>query len=679
MIAQHLTSAFVSAALVAAGLAGPGLEDEGSADRVPDSPANIVASAVSAEVTGREEAGDDAPAVRAVRVTAEGSSTVISIAAGEDATVEDFLLSDPTRLVVDVEQARHALSRTNYSVGRRGIVRLRTSQCRDGVVRLVFELTRRPQYRLDRSGGEVRIRFRNPAGSFSAWSTGGGASTQVAGDVPDPSAQVASASGEGVAIPGPGGDAAEAAESVDGISVTGSDPAPRRQQQRIPRITVTYDEATVQDVLAGFSEFAGVSMVPSPEAAQQTVRGITIENKPWDEALDAILASQGLGWDRLQSGIIVVDELGALRSRDTLQTETRVFRINYAGADSVAEALRNIATPDRGQVVSYGGTNSVIVTDTPPAVARMDSLVNVLDQQTTQVAIEAKIIFVDRTRTNQLGITYDLKDQAPTSGFNRPVPVGGVDPPDSYFGDEQPDGGDGDGGQQGGQQQQQQLAPFAVDLGGSSLAAAANANDQVESPALQILANTIIGGFSLTTFLDALESHQLSDVQATPSIKVVDNQEARIQVGQRTPIRVLEPSAQLQQAQVNVQFEETGIILETTPHVTNNNQVLLDLHAERSGITEAPSDLGFAFDTQEGDTRLLLDNGETGVIGGLTLSDVSRSETGIPILMDLPLLGNLFRTTSETEVQQDLIILVTPRIVGTSPEATTETAPSPMQ
>jgi type II secretory pathway component GspD/PulD (secretin) len=159
---------------------------------------------------------------------------------------------------------------------------------------------------------------------------------------------------------------------------------------------------------------------------------------------------------------------------------------------------------------------------------------------------------------------------------------------------------------------------------------------------------------------------------------VADNHQARIQVGERTPIRVLEPSAQLQNAQVNVQFEDTGIILEVTPHVTNNNQILLDLMAERSAInTDVAADLGFTFDKQVGESRLLLSDGETAVIGGLTLSSVTRQETGIPGLMNIPLLGSLFRTTSETEQKQDLIILVTPHIVGGPPPAGGQAAVAP--
>jgi type IV pilus assembly protein PilQ len=202
-----------------------------------------------------------------------------------------------------------------------------------------------------------------------------------------------------------------------------------------------------------------------------------------------------------------------------------------------------------------------------------------------------------------------------------------------------------------------------VDLTGESIAALANANDRVLAPSLQILASTAFGNFSLSAFLEALEQHQLSDVQAAPSIQVVDNHNARIQVGEETPIRVLEQGGQTAGATVNVQFKDTGIILDVTPHITNNNQVLLDVSAERSAVQTDLPDVGFNFTTQFGQTRLLLDDGETMVIGGLTLSEVDRNESGIPFLMDIPLLGALFRTTNNTERKQDLIILVTPRIV----------------
>ena len=375
--------------------------------------------------------------------------------------------------------------------------------------------------------------------------------------------------------------------------------------------------------------------------------------------MNAILSAHNLGWHTTESGIIVVDWIENLQARDQLLSETRVIRINYARADSVAEALRHLATPNRGQVVAFSGSNTVIVTDAPSVVARMDTIVASLDRRLPQVAIEAKIVFVDRTDVQQLGIVYDLKERDGAfveQGLNELIAAPDPNEPPQlvdYDGDGVPD-----------EAFFRQTNETLVNLGGDAIAALANANDRPLLPALQILTSVAFGEFSLFAFLDALESHQLSDVQAAPSIQVVDNAHARIQVGERTPIRVLEAGAQTEAARVNVQFEDTGIILDVTPHVTNNNQIRLELMAERSGLKLGLSDVGFVFEKQIGETTLLLEDGETAVIGGLTLSEASRSESGIPGLMHLPWIGALFRSTKENEVKQDLIILVTPHIIG---------------
>jgi len=575
--------------------------------------------------------------LREVQIAPSGAETEITVFVQGDVSVHDFMLSEPARLILDVEGANHALERHSYeSIGRGGVIRLRSSQFQSNVVRLVFDLTRELEYTVVRQGGGVQVRFQNPGEAFSRWSTN---LTAVAAGEPagPPSAEART----------------EAPVVPSAFPNAGSAP-----QQAQPRISVAYDSASMLDVLGGFSEFAGVSIVPNGEAAGATVRGIDIRNQPWDIALSAILSAQGLGWQTGESGIIVVDRLENLKARDDLLTETRVMRINYASADSVAETLGNLVTPERGQVVSYSGTNSVIVTDAPSVVARMDSLVRSLDKRMPQVAIEAKIVFVDRTDVQELGIVYDLKERDGgfiEQGLNDQIAV-----PDP---NEPPQLVDTDGDGIPDQAFFERTNETLVNVGGDAVAALANANDRIASPALQILTAVAFGDFSLFAFIEALEQHSLSDVQAAPSIQVVDNARARIQVGERTPIRVLEAGAQTTEATVNVQFEDTGIILEVTPHVTNNNQILLDLSAERSGLQVGLADVGFIFEKQIGQTRLLLDDGETAVIGGLTLSEVSRSESGIPGLMNIPLLGKLFRTTKENEVKQDLIILVTPHIV----------------
>jgi len=267
-------------------------------------------------------------------------------------------------------------------------------------------------------------------------------------------------------------------------------------------------------------------------------------------------------------------------------------------------------------------------------------------------------VFVDRTDVQELGIVYDLKER--DAGFVEQGINDAIAVPDP---NEPPQLVDTDGDGLPDQAFFKRTNETLVNLGGDAIAALANANDRLTAPALQILTAVTFGEYSLFSFIEALESHQLSDVQAAPSIQVVDNHRARIQVGERTPIRVLERGAQSEEATINVQFEDTGIILDVTPQVTNNNQVRLELSAERSGLQVGLSDVGFVFEKQIGETTLLLDDGETAVIGGLTLSEVSRSESGIPGLMNIPLLGNLFRTTKENEVKQDLIILVTPHII----------------
>ena len=551
--------------------------------------------------------------VQEVRISPSGDETEIAVIKNGDVEIRDFILRDPARLILDVHGAVNELPEGPFEgIGRGGIVRLRSSQFRDDVVRLVFDLASPAAYQTADDGDRYTVRFTNPGGSLEPWSSESVMAGTVAmtDRVPEP---------------------------TRAPSRTMS-PAVTQDATRLERITVAYDSASMLEVLAGFSEFAGVSIVPSSDAAAMNVQGVDIRNQRWDVALDAILASQGLGW-RLQSeGILIVDKLEGIRARDTLQTETRVFKINYASADSVASTLERLATPNRGQVVPYLGANSVIVTDAPSVVARMDSLIRNLDVKTPQVSIEAKIIFVDRTDVMELGIIYDLKDMQGNS-LNRVIGV-----PDPLNPGEITNG-------------------TLVDLAGNSVAALANANDRVLAPSLEILASVAFGDFSLTAWLQALEQHKLSDVQAAPTIQVVDNHHARIQVGEKTPVRVLDAGTGNTQAQATVQYEDTGIILDVTPHITNNNQILLDVSAERSGIQTDIPDVGFTFLKQVGQTRLLLDDGETMVIGGLTLSQVDRTETGIPFLMDLPVLGALFRTTKNSERKTDLIILVTPHIV----------------
>ncbi|HEV8178525.1 MAG TPA: hypothetical protein VGP44_12675, partial [Gemmatimonadales bacterium] len=271
-----------------------------------------------------------------------------------------------------------------------------------------------------------------------------------------------------------------------------------------------------------------------------------------------------------------------------------------------------------------------------------------LDIRTPQVSIKAKIVFVDRTDIEELGIKYDLGSS--TQFFNQLVQR-----PD-------PNGASG---------QNYKPEVNIVDVGGNSVSGIGNASGTIVGSALDLVFSTALGGFKLTSFLSALERQDLSDIQAEPVITTLDNRKADILVGEETPVRVVDAGGQAGAATSTVQFKETGIRLTVTPHVTSNRQISMELHTERSAIQEVTAgDIGFIFSTQRADNQLLVNDGETAVIGGLTVTEVTNSRSGIPLLSGLPIIGKLFSFSSSKENRRDLIILVTPRIIddGGSPQ-----------
>ena len=384
-----------------------------------------------------------------------------------------------------------------------------------------------------------------------------------------------------------------------------------------------------------------------------------IKNQPWDLAFAAVLESQGLTYQILEGGIInVLDKADFARADSTVPVETRLVRINYAKATSLVPAVQSIVSSGRGKVVADTSHNALVITDTRNRINDIEQFVRGLDIRTPQVSIQAKIIFVDRTDIEQMGVKYDLGSQ--TQFFNslvqRPIPSSAA-----------PGAPNPNGVPTGSVPTQFYSADqTVVDLGGNSLSATGNASQAVINPALNLIFSTAIGNFDLTAFLQALQSLSLDDIQAEPTITTLDNRPAQILVGDRVPIRVIDASAGAGVANAptaTVSFEQTGINLRVTPHVTANRQILMEVHAERSNVVPASVDIGFTFQTQQADNQILVSDGETAVIGGLTVTEVTVSKTGIPFLIDLPIVGKLFGFTNQQETRRDLLILITPHII----------------
>jgi type IV pilus assembly protein PilQ len=553
--------------------------------------------------------------VTAVSLAPAAGKAEVVIAVRGAVDVKDFLLTSPDRLVLDVVGATLGQNAPAvYDGVKRGVVTdLRYSQFRPDVVRIVLDLDGPTTYKVQRAGDAIRVAF-GPAARFQAW-TSKEAHEELVDEAP----------------------AAPSSKRPEvGVALTRAAAAARADE---PRITVTWDRASIADVVAGFAAFSGRTIILGKDVKGEVTA--EVKNQPWPMAFQAVLASQGLSAQEMSGGIIRVDAPSVLSALDSLEPlETSVVRVNYAQAGSLSKTVESILTKGRGRVVADTASNALIITDTRSRLTGVTEFVRGLDVRTPQLSIQAKIIFVDRTDIEALGLKYDLGDSH--QFFNKLVQR--TDPSTGQ--------------------------PFepnvnVVDLGGNSVSAIGNADAIVKNSALDLIYSTTIGGFALTTFLSALETSQLADIQAEPVISTLDNRQADILVGEETPVRVIDASAASgnDAPRANVQMKETGIRLTVTPHVTNNRQILMQLHTERSALQIlAETDLGFNFAKQKADNQLLVNDGETAVIGGLTVTEVNKTRSGIPLLSGLPIVGKLFSNTQESERRRDLIILVTPRI-----------------
>ncbi|HWV56133.1 MAG TPA: AMIN domain-containing protein [Longimicrobiales bacterium] len=645
-----------------------------------------------------------ASVVQGVRVAPMDDLTEVVIEIDGAATASAFTLSNPDRLVLDLEGAGHAIGRDQFTgIERGGVRNIRIGQFTPETLRIVIDLTRPTEYAISREPGRVRITFPNPAGPFEPWQFGqvgpngagtgglatpvvtpesGGAALAVA---PQQSAQDASSAPLATVSFVP--EAAPAANAGLAMAVTPAAAPPAQQptaiqtqpaevpalppataaqapaattiQQAVSsdvvpialsaatrntRVTVSFRDTPLLDVLATFADFAGRSIVPGSDISG-TVNA-TINDQPWDVALESILQAHNLAIRETEAGILRVDRLERLRERELLEDLVTVpFNIRYASVDSIAPAIEGLIS-SRGAVTRNRATNTLIVTDAQSIVENsIAPLIQQLDVRTPQVNVSAKIVFIDRTELTELGIIYDLKDSR--GNQLNSIVTGLADL-------------NGDG-------ILESTDANVVLLGGNSIAGLANASIRVAQPQLQIVTSLVLNRHSLINFIEALGQSTLSEVQAAPTVTVLANREAVVQVGERTPIRVIDAGTSasgegLQAPRATVSFQETGIILRVRPYVVGD-QVLLDLRAENSGVAAAPADIGFTFSTQNAETQVLVNDGETTVIGGLTVVEKSHVTAGIPLLMDIPVLGALFRTTREREAKRDLLIMVTPNIV----------------
>lgn len=605
-------------------------------------------------------------------------------------TARDFTLSGPDKIVVDISNATLGLARgQSYdNAARGGIVNVHYGQFKPGVVRVVLTLDAPHSYRVSKEASGIRISVQGSSSNLPEWAVGY-VNAARANSPPVPKTALTRKSDQPAGAAAPkyrsvantsatvrapeSGSAATAALWVNGRRL---DVQQGQSQQR--RITINFEDLPILEVLKIFSAYSGHSIL-----ASNTVRGnvsASINDIPWDVALKAILNLNGFDAILDDYGIITVNSFDALHKQSASQPlSSRTIRFNYTSASTIEPMLKarlsrdcgttpgtpttpvtvDVSTqpaggaaqtpaatqiittgncPVRGAVTSDTLTNSVSVTDIQENLDPLEAYARTLDIRQPQVNIKAKIILVDRSSLEGFGLRYDLGSQ--TQFFSDLIPR--VDST----------GATNSNGQ--------------ISLGGNTISAIANAGLRVPGAALQLAYSTALGAFDFTTFVEALQSNSLLDVQAEPNGTVLNNHTLELQAGTDVPIRTSEPGAGAngvgQVAQVTVNLRTTGVILRVTPRVTNDGRVQMRIHVENSAVTFSGAD-AVAFPKQSVDNEVMLVDGSTWVIGGLTQTTVTSTRSGIPILIDLPILGRLFGVTSRQEQKRDLLILITPHIV----------------
>ncbi|HEX7547296.1 MAG TPA: secretin N-terminal domain-containing protein [Gemmatimonadaceae bacterium] len=598
-------------------------------------------------------------------VPGSGHADVVIAVEGQSIEIIDFTLESPRRIVVDLKGATLGMPAPFYDkVARGGITNIRMAQWKTGIVRIVLDLDGPRDYSVVRGEHDVRVAVNGPD-AFAAWRS----DPPRAGVVTDLSVTPSTGS-------------APAASSVDRAQVeppANSEPpakaaarrAPEPQQSQEPRISVEFEDTEIRDVITSFSVFSGRTIVVGKGVAGLVTA--TIKDQPWDVALRSILQSQGLNALEDATGIITVDSYQNIADRAKVEPLfTHVISVNYAKAETMANTVKSLlgagcgggsGSPGggggagvavaaaaaagattcsaRGSASFDEKTNTVIVTETPARLADIESYIHDLDIRTPQVSIKAKIISVDRTATEQLGLSYDLGSANTFSNqlVTRFIDAAGTQPV---------------------------TGNYRVNLTGDGFAGVANANRPLASTsALSLIYNMTLGGFNLTSFLDAMSQQQLTDVQAEPSVTTVDHKEALLFAGSNISYLLTPPiiPGQIQAVAPQIHQQDIGITLRVTPHVTANRQVLMDVYASQEVLLVIEPGVGPNINKRNSTNQVLVGDGETAVISGLTQTQIVKQRTGIPILMNLPGIGKLFSQTTSEERKQDLLILITPHIV----------------
>ncbi len=446
------------------------------------------------------------------------------------------------------------------------------------------------------------------------------------------------------------------------------------------KLSLNFQSIEVRALLQVIADFTNFNVVTS-----DTVTGnvtLRLKDVPWDQALDIILQSKGLGVKK-NGNVLWIAPKDELSAKEQLELEakkkiaelepvrTQSFQLNYTKAEEVAKGLtgqslgssgssagggaagsstqaQRILSP-RGSVLFETRTNQLFVSDIPSKLEEISSLIAKIDIPVRQVLIEARIVEADDKFGRALGVKLGATDLRGLQGGVPGYSIGGG----NYV---------------------QIGSTYTNALNQLGVTGATNATTVTGSQLVNLPANTSsLGGISAATLalslfspsanrilnleLSALEADGKGKIMSSPRIIVSDQGKALIEQGEEIPYQVATSSGA-----TSIQFKKASLKLEVTPQITPEGSVIMELDVAKDSRGESTT-AGPAINTKHAKTQVLVENGGTVVIGGIFTQDERTDVNKVPLLGDVPVVGNLFRNTVKIANKTELLIFITPKIV----------------
>ncbi|MGB2622620.1 MAG: type IV pilus secretin PilQ [Candidatus Acidiferrum sp.] len=632
-----------------------------------------------------------APQRASVRVEGEGRLDVHALR-----------MQNPERLVLDFSGARLAVDKTVIPGGAEPVRDVRLGQYRPNVARVVVDLSSMPGYQISRDGEAVVVLFdeqpqapsaspSNPQTLAARESSNDHAgfvyrasaplvnarpskALQIAaprfalpGELTQPSVSLASFGGEhstastATALEANQQAAQQSAEAANTLAA--SSPA---QTQTTPSgapvptkytgepISVNLKDVDLRDFFRLIHEISGLNVVLDPAVKGSLT--IVLDEVPWDQALDIVLQNNGLD-KQLNGNVLRIATHDTLRKeaeskRDLEKAESEAIApvtttrvLNYAKASTMAATLKKFLSP-RGDILADDRSNQLIIRDIPSSFPTIDNLIHQLDRKSQQVEIEARVISASRSFASDLGTELGFSG-ASTTLHNQNLfggaPQVGVSPGPTTTTPVPPliavPTSSTSGGPQSG-------IPLATSLGAG--VPTAGVGYSFRSP-----------NFALDFYITAAEAKGVGKLLSKPRIVTQNNEKAVIKQGVKLPIQTTINNT------ISVQFIDAVLQLEVTPQITAEGTIFMDVLVENTQIDQGiPRVQGIpALDTQSAQTKVLVPDGGTVVIGGIIVNTQNTNIQEVPIVGSLPLIGNLFKRTTISVQSQELLFFLTPRII----------------